>query len=123
MADPKLVDLQYTAAEKKEEKLERAIAPEGGDYPWGLCLSLEKRELDMLGVKGLPTIGDEWHMLIVAKVTGVNTSQGMMSDDSVRVGLQVTMAQILLRESAAEEAKEKETPAVESRESKGLLGY
>lgn len=124
MADaPKLIDLQYTKAEQKEETNEMAV-PSSSQYPWGLCMSLEKRELDKLGITGLPSIGDEWHMLVVAKVTGVNTQSGVDKEDSVRVGLQVTMAQVLMQESAADEDKEAESPEAEAKESAGkILGY
>lgn len=123
---PDLVDLKYSKAEAKEEQAEYA-KPSSMDYPYGLNLSLEKRELDLLGIEGVPAVGDEWHMTIVAKVYSVNTSSGPDADDSIRVGLQVCMAQVDSQESAAEEAREKKTPAVEAAETKrarpgGVMG-
>jgi hypothetical protein len=125
MADkPSLVDLQLTKSEKKEETREMVIATSDEQYPYGLCLSLENRELYKLGIDDIPTVGDEWHMLVIGKVTVVNTQSGADTDDSVRVGLQITMAQILKRESKADEVMEKETPSSEAKESKGkMLGY
>ena len=62
---PALVDMAYTKADKKEEAKEYAVGPGGqiADYPWGLCLSLEKKELDKLGVKQLPQVGGEFHFV------------------------------------------------------------
>lgn len=115
MADkPNLIDLAYTKAEAKEEAREM-VSGEPDAYPWGLCLTLEKRELDKLGIKELPQVGSEFHMLVIAKVTSVNQS-ARMQEEETRVGLQITMAQVLMVESAQEEAKEKETPAYESAE-------
>jgi hypothetical protein len=127
MADAtKLVDMAYTKAELKEEKAE-AMSGYPSPYPWGLCLSLEKDELSKLGIKTLPNVGDEWHLLAVAKVTGVNQSARENEDEETRVGLQITMMQVILQESAAEEKREKETPAAEARETTkprkgGVLG-
>jgi hypothetical protein len=119
-----LVDLAYTKAELKEEKAEMATGPGGqpNPYPWGVCLSLEKAELDKLGITELPGIGDEFHMTIIAKVTSVNSSAREGSDEESRVGLQITMAEVTAHESAAEEKAEgKETPASEAKESKSVM--
>ena len=130
MADmPKLVDLAYTKAEQKEEAAEAKIGPGGerAPYPWGLCISLEKAELDKLGIKTLPQVGGEAHFMAVAKVTSVNQSARAGQDEETRVGLQITMMQVLMIESADEETGETETPAAEARETKvarkgGVMG-
>lgn len=120
MADGKLVDLAYTKAELKEEKREACMgAP--SPYPWGMCLSLEKRELDKLGVKVLPMVGSEVHFMAVAKVTGVNQSAREGEDEESRVALQITMLQITGLQAAAEE-KPAATPAKEAAQSTTLLG-
>src|SRR5512135_1090856 len=115
-----LVDLKYSAAEQKEEASESMGAMPGGEseYPWGMCITLEKRELDRLGIQGTPGIGDEWHMMIIAEVTSVNMQSGGDAEDSIRVGLQITMAQVTMQESAEEEKGEAETPAAEMAEMK-----
>ena len=121
---PALVDMAYTKADKKEEAKEYAVGPGGqiSDYPWGLCLSLEKKELDKLGVKQLPQVGGEFHFVAVAKVTSVNQSAREGQDGESRVGLQITMMQVVLEESAAEEkAEKKETPKTEARETPSIL--
>lgn len=123
MADPKLVDLAYTKAELKEEKKEMAIGYDGqpNPYPWGLCLRLESKELDKLGITDMPQIGSEFHMLVVAEVTSVEQSARQGSDETRCVGLQITAAQILLRESADEEAKETGGVSSEAAETRSVM--
>lgn len=127
MADaPQMVDLGYTPAELKARNKENATCgPSGMDdpYPWGLSITLDRSCLDKLGIDKLPDVGGEWHFMAVAKVTSVNQSATMQSDDT-RVGLQITMMQVILQESADEDGGEKETPKVEAQETKGrMLGY
>lgn len=93
MADPALVDLKYTKAELKEEKAEY-VSGDQSPYPWGMCISLEKAELDKLGIKELPLVGSEWHFIAVATVTSVNQSASVTQDEETRVGLQITMMQV-----------------------------
>ena len=123
---PKLIDMAYTKAELKEEKKEMAVGPSGqpSPYPWGLCLSLERNELDKLGIKQMPEVGAEVHFVAVAKVTSVNQSAREGQDEESRVGLQITMMQVLLEESAADERKEgKETPASEAKETPSIMKF
>jgi len=128
MADPKFIDLSYTKAEKKEEAKEYATAPmgPGGDYPWGLCLHLEKRELDKLGITDLPGVGDEFHLSVIAKVTQVSQQSGTDRDDSKSVALQITMICVNEHERAKQESDEAkkygaETPAKESQEQRSIM--
>lgn len=121
----KLVDMAYTKAEMKEERAETMVGhPE--PYPWGLCIRLEKAQLDKLGIKSLPEVGSEMHLVAIAKVTSVNQSARQGQDEESCVGLQITMMQVALQESAAEEKAEgKETPAKEARETPSIMkgGY
>lgn len=124
----KLVDMAYTKAELKAQKREMAVGPNGQDnpYPWGLCLHLDQDALDKLGIKGLPEVGSEFHFVAVAKVTSANQSAGEGRDPTRSIGLQITMMQVALQESAAEEKAEgKETPAKEARETPSIMkgGY
>ena len=124
MAD--MVDLKYTPKELKEEKVEAKGGPQVDPYPWGLAITLDSETLDKLKLMDpLPQVGDEVHMLCVCKVTSVNRA-ATAQDDECRVGLQITMAQVLLVESAKDEKGEKETPAAEAKESKRpatVMGY
>lgn len=118
----KLVDMAMTKADMEEER-SGCVNPSGqpDPYPWGLAISLESRELKKLGIKDLPQVGGEVHFVAVAKVTSVNQSASEDREES-RVGLQITMMQIALEESAADEKKEgKETPKSEAREMPSIL--
>lgn len=128
MPDHKFIDLAYSKAEAKEEAKEYAIGPSGeaARYPWGLCIRLEGRELDKLGIRALPGVGDEYHMAVIAKVTQVMQQSGPDEDDHKNVAMQITMIEIMGYESASEEkAEEKkygpETAASESKEHGSLM--
>lgn len=108
-----LVDLKYTKKEAKEEAAEDYKPPA---YSWGLQIRLEKEELDKLGIKELPDVGDEWHMTIVANVTSVSEQKTADGDDEQCVCLQIQMASVDLEEPATDEKPE--TPAQESSERK-----
>lgn len=120
MADPKLVDMKYTKAEIKAESKEMRMG-EPPAYPWGLCLHLEKDELDKLGISTLPQVGSEVHFAAVAKVTSVNQSAREGQDENTSVALQITMLAIVKTESADEETGESESPKSEAKESRSLL--
>lgn len=120
----KLVDMAYSKAEMKAEAKEM-VGTNGqmNPYPWGLCIRLESEELKKLGIKDLPEVGSEIHFVAVAKVTSVNQSAREGQDDESSVGMQITMMQIALEESAASERGEKETPASEAKETPSLMRY
>lgn len=89
--DVKIVSMERTAAEKKAAEDRCMAAPgDGPDYPWGLCLNLGKNELDKLGIDDLPSVGDEFHIYAVCKVTRVSQSASEGGEDSKGVELQVT---------------------------------
>lgn len=122
MADPQLVDLKYTKAEIKDEKKEYAAGGDVSPYPWGLAIRLESEELAKLGVTELPAVGDEFHFMAVANVTGVNQSARVGQDDEKCVALQITQLAVMAHESAAEEQAEgAQTPAKEMAEGGTLM--
>lgn len=87
----KIVSMERTTAEKKAAEERYKVMPsDGPDYPYGLCLNLGADELDKLGVKKLPAVGDEMHITAVCKVTRVSQSASEGGDDSKSVELQVT---------------------------------
>jgi hypothetical protein len=121
MADPKLIDMAYSKAELKAQRSGAAISGPSDPYPWGLGLHLDKEQLDKLSIATLPEVGSEMHLLCVAKVTSVNHSARAGQDENCSVGLQITMMQVLLKESAAAEKGEKESPKSEAKETPSLL--
>lgn len=90
--DMKMVSMERTKAEKKkaEERFKDGPTLAGPDYPWGLCLNLGKAEIEKLGIKDLPEVGDEFHIYAVAKVTRVSQSATDKGDESKGVELQIT---------------------------------
>ncbi len=109
-----LVDLKRTKADKKAETT--GASPVADDYSYGLQLNLDRKELDKLGIKTMPEVGDEYHIHAIGKVTSVN--QSAREDNEYRsVGVQLTMADFV-HEDDADEATEKETPATEEKEEK-----
>lgn len=93
MANPdmKIVSMERTKAEKKaaEERC-KAMPCDTPDYPWGLNINLGKEELDKLGMKDLPAVGDEMHIYAVCCVTRVSQSASKDGPDSKGVELQIT---------------------------------
>lgn len=107
--------MAYTAKERKEEAAEvKGYEPPA--YPWGLQIRLEDEELSKLGIKDTPESGAEMHLEVVAKVTGTSETQMANGDYDRCVTLQITMMNLQLAESAADEKSERETPAAEQKE-------
>jgi hypothetical protein len=45
------------------------------EYPYGLCISLDDAQLDALGLKKLPAVGDAVTLNAQAKIVGVSESE------------------------------------------------
>ena len=58
------------------------------EYPWGLSITLEKEDMDKLGM-AMPKVGDEVHIVAKAKVSSTNMSEGE-DGTYASVGLQLT---------------------------------
>lgn len=112
-----MVDLKYTAKEKREESKEIGSMPDGSnmpDYPWGLTLDLDDSTLKKLGVNELPDVGDEYHLIAVAKVTRLSSSADEKESEN-RMTLQICYMQMVHED---EEPDENESAAYENRENK-----
>lgn len=87
----KMVSMKRTPEDKRGDKMEAvsmgAMAP---DYPYGLCIRLDKEELDKLGMKQLPAVGTEMPLEVNVKVTRVSQSAAEGADDQTNVELQIT---------------------------------
>lgn len=88
----KLVDIAYTAKERKEEAAEMMPGgkPKGPEYPYGLQLTLNEETLSKLGIEELPRVGDELRVEAVAKVTSVSMRSDKSDEDERCVNLQIT---------------------------------
>lgn len=109
MAEPKLVDMARTDADKKaaQKRMEAMMESDGPDYPYGLSLCLGKDELEKLGITDLPDVGDEMHIYAVAKVTNVHQSASESGDDSRGITLQICQMGTM----EADDADEDDSPA------------
>lgn len=123
----KLVDLKYTKAEAKEANDYSTPKDGGPEYPWGLEIRLEDDELAKLGVTGLPDVGGEYHLTVIAMVKSASQTSMANGKTDRCVCLQITMMGVDLEESAEDEKGEKSTPASEAKETRkpakgGVLG-
>lgn len=112
-----LVDLKMSKQDMADEA--SPTAPENRNpYPYGVCLTLDTDELAKLGIKELPSVGDECHVEAVGEVTSVSEQDsGNGEQRSVRIQLQmmevVNEGQEPEGESVAEEeAEDAESQAV-----------
>lgn len=91
MAEPKMISMKRTPADKRGDKLQtspaEAMAP---DYPWGLCLHMDREELDKLGMKDLPKVGTEMTITAKVKVTRVSQSAVEGANEESSVDMQIT---------------------------------
>jgi len=116
----KMVDMMRD--ESDEESGLSAMPSDVGQYPYGLCLNLDKDELDKLGITTLPPIGCEVHIVAVGKVTRVSQSAAEIpggTDEQTSIAIQITMMSAALEE--VEAGAGKETPVEEMRETRTLL--
>ena len=66
----KMVDLARTPAQLKEEReIESPV------YSWGLELRLEEEELQKLGLKELPAVGESLRLVAVARVMRASSEE------------------------------------------------
>ena len=107
---------------ESDEKAEAAAMPADneGQYPYGLCISLDKDELDKLGLE-LPRIGTEFHGEFIGVVTRLSEVAGndMNGGEERSMSIQITMLDM---KPEVEQPGEKDTPKVERRERTTLLG-
>lgn len=115
--DSDMVDMKYSKDERAEEAAGSCSSPDGTnmpDYPCGLTISLDDVSLKKLGITELPEVGDEYHLIAVAKVTSLSSSASEKSEEN-RMTLQICYLQAVHED---EEPGEKETAAYENAENK-----
>ena len=110
-----MIDMKRSEADMASEA--DAIPADVGQYPYGLCINMDKDELDKLGITELPAIGAEVHLVAVGTVTRISQSTGM--DESMSMSVQITMMDAKVE--PAHEGEESETPKDEMKEFKTLL--
>jgi len=89
----KMISMKRTPEDKREDAGEHApmeaMAP---DYPYGLCIHMDKDELDKLGITDLPKVGTEMTMTVKVCVTMVSQSAatGKEAYEQTSVNFQIT---------------------------------
>lgn len=88
--DVKMVSMKRSAADKKKDAGEAApmtsIAP---DYPYGLCIHLDKDQMGKLKMK-MPKPGDTMMLECKVKVTACHTSVVEGADEENNCDMQIT---------------------------------
>lgn len=92
MYKPQMIDMGRSI-KKEEEEPEKAMSSEyeGPRYPWGLAMSLQKEELDKLGLdfESLQ-IGGILSLTAIAKVTAKSRNESESGEERTCVELQIT---------------------------------
>ena len=79
-------DMAYTDDDKTSAYGESlGIGSSGPDYPPGLCICLDEKELRKMEPENEPEVGDVIHMVVMAKVTSISKRE-----DHERIELQIT---------------------------------
>jgi len=87
----KLVDMAYTAKEKKErnKKMDMCVPSNGPDYPYGMTLHLEDEHLKKLGMDKLPDVGGMLTLEARVEVISVSQNSDKRNNGNRRVELQI----------------------------------
>lgn len=89
--DQKMISMKRSAADKKADAMEQApIEARGPDYPYGLCIHMDGDELEKIGIKELPKIGEEWVIVCKCLVTRVSQDASSTREEYKSVDLQIT---------------------------------
>jgi hypothetical protein len=98
---PELVDMKKAPA-KMGDEMPNAMSGEVEDYPYGLCIRLEKEQLDALNLMELPEVGKACKIL----ATGVVTQSSMQpGGKDPGVSIQITALQLIQDGEEKEESE------------------
>lgn len=99
--DQTMVSMKRTKEDKRADKMEHApmeaIEP---DYPYGLCIHMDGDEMEKLGIKTMPKVGDEISMMCKCKVTRTMQTASEYTKDSDRRSIDLQITDIGLGEKA-----------------------
>lgn len=107
-----LVNLKMS---KKDMAEEASPSYSQSPYPSGCCLYLDTDELEKLGIKSLPSVGDEYHIVAVGEVTSVSENDSANGGENRSLGIQIQMME-LTHESESEGKEKKESAKSEKGE-------
>lgn len=83
-----LIDMKRSKADMKEESANTPVSESQEQYPYGLRIMLDKDELEKMGMKKLPIIGDEFMIEAMCKVVSVSENASENNETS-SVSLQI----------------------------------
>lgn len=101
---PELVDMKKAPA-KAGDELPYAMQGEVEDYPYGLCIRLEKEQLDALNLMELPDVGSGVKILASGMVTQSSMQPGGKDPG---ISIQITAMQLITSGEEPGEAEENE---------------
>ena len=93
MAEQKLKSMLRTPEDRRKDMGEMAPpVAVAADYPYGLCINMDKDELDKAGLTDMPDVGSTVMMTVKAKVTMVRQSAGTgpLAEEETSMSLQIT---------------------------------
>lgn len=102
-----LVSMKLPPREDDREEMMSSPVREENDYPYGLCLHLEKEQISALNLPEMPEPGEEFKVMAMAVVT---TSSMEPSGKRPHIGLQITSMQLIPSEIEMEEKEPGEKP-------------
>lgn len=88
----------------EREEMPGEIEMDEPQYPYGLCLTLDKEQLDKLGITALPSVGTEMMINARAVVKSVSSYETQGGND-MSVSLQITDMGIGQTENAQNEGR------------------
>lgn len=83
-----LINMAMSAEEAKEYT--QPSVSEAPEYPWGLCINLDDDQLAKLGLKGLPAVGAEIHIIAKGTVTSTSSNARQDGDSEASMSVQIT---------------------------------
>lgn len=89
----------------EREEMPGEIEKDEPRYPYGLCISLEKEDMDKLGLSNLPKVGTEVSFMAKAVVKGTSAYETQGGSD-MRVELQIAGVKAAAEGSPATEGSE-----------------
>jgi hypothetical protein len=99
-----LVDMKKAPA-KAGDEMPYAMSGETEDYPYGLCIRLEKEQIDALNLMEIPKVGEAYKILAAGVVTQSSMDPGGKDPGA---SIQITALQLIPEGKEDSEPEENE---------------
>jgi hypothetical protein len=87
----------------EREEMPGEVEMDEPKYPYGLCINLDKDQLDKLGITSLPQVGSEMTIMAKAYVKSTSAYETQGGKD-MSVGLQITDMEIGAAKTQSDQA-------------------